>query len=87
MEWTTVIKGLSCLCEGKDKPKDCPCEWRSGEHTCDWNVAKAAIDLAKKQEPIKPVIDIARNRRCPRCFTILKGKYCHECGQGVLWNV
>ena len=45
-----------------------------------------ALELLKEQEAVEPSKDIARNRRCPKCFTILKGKFCHECGQEVKWE-
>lgn len=51
-----------------------------------YNHVSDAIALLKEQEPVEPVKDIARNRRCPKCFTILKGKFCHECGQAVKWE-
>lgn len=42
-----------------------------------------ALELLKEQEAVEPVTDQLRNRRCPKCNTILKGRYCHECGQAV----
>lgn len=35
---------------------------------------------------LDPVIDRSRNRRCPNCNTILKGKYCYECGTRVKYE-
>ena len=49
MDREKVIKALGCFCDS-DGPDDCPCEFRFGDHTCDWNVAKAAIELLKEQE-------------------------------------
>ena len=49
------------------------------------NVEKAYV-LLKGQRPKKPVIDEFRNKHCPRCTAVLKGKYCHECGQAVKMN-
>lgn len=43
-------------------------------------IAKKIIELLNEEAP---VIDSSRNRRCPQCNTILKGRFCHECGQGV----
>lgn len=50
------------------------------------NIAEEALSLLKKQEAVYPIKDIARNKRCPKCFTILKGKFCHKCGQAVKWD-
>lgn len=44
------------------------------------------IKLLKEQEAVYPIKDIARNRRCPKCFSILKGKFCYDCGQAVKWD-
>ena len=41
------------------------------------------VALLKEQEAVEPSKDIVGNRRCPKCFTILKGKFCHKCGQAV----
>lgn len=45
--------------------------------------ASEAVMLLGKQEPVPYLVDRSRNRRCPKCKTILKGRYCHECGQAV----
>ena len=42
--------------------------------------------LKEQDEPVEPLTDELRNRICPKCNTVLKGKYCHECGQPVLWE-
>lgn len=44
-----VIKALGCSC-GQPSMPECPCEFRKGEHSCDWNVAEAAIALLKEQD-------------------------------------
>jgi hypothetical protein len=48
--------------------------------------AEFALVLLKRQEPIDPIIDKKRNRLCPNCCAVLKGRFCHECGQAVLWD-
>lgn len=37
------------------------------------------------KQALDPIVDKVRHRRCPKCNTILKGRYCHECGQAVKW--
>ena len=50
---------------------------------CHGTVLDDAIDLLKRQQKMKPITDNMRNYRCPRCNVILKGRFCHECGQAV----
>lgn len=45
-----------------------------------------ALSLLKKQEPAEPILDSFLHKRCPSCRALLKGKYCHECGQAVKWE-
>ena len=40
----------------------------------------------EEEEILEPIIDRARNRKCPKCNTVLKGKYCHECGARVRYE-
>lgn len=47
---------------------------------------KWAKERMKEQEAVYPIKDIARNKRCPKCFSILKGKFCYDCGQAVKWE-
>lgn len=42
--------------------------------------------LLKLQEAVEPILDSFLHKRCPSCRTLLKGKYCHECGQAVKWE-
>lgn len=45
-----------------------------------------ALAILKEQEAVEPITDKGRNRLCPKCKTILKGRFCHECGQEVKWE-
>lgn len=53
---------------------------------CHGTVLDDAIELLKRQQRIEPVTDKLRNRRCPKCDTVLKGRFCYECGQAVKWD-
>jgi len=44
------------------------------------------LALLKEQEPAEPILDSFLHKRCPSCRALLKGKYCHECGQAVKWE-
>ena len=48
--------------------------------------ANDAIELLKDHVAMEPLHDRSRNMRCPMCKTILKGRFCHECGQEVKWH-
>ena len=61
-------------------------EYKSAKAKEYCDIAEDALSLLKKQEAVYPIKDIVRNKRCPKCFTILKGKFCHECGQAVKWE-
>ena len=91
-----VIKALECR-KNADKRCGNPCEETGICHyakavrdingeiyrpfICDRErICTDALALLKEQEPIT---DRMRNRICPNCGTILKGRYCHECGQAV----
>ena len=56
-------------------------DYLSGQYRKALNMAIDA--LLKDRDAVEPITDIARNRRCPKCLTILKGKFCHVCGQEV----
>jgi hypothetical protein len=79
--------------------------WLEGLMEDDWRmyhsdsevqtIAKAALDLLKEQEPVKPKTDDAwpsRIKVCGACGTCLfevgdyKPKYCSECGRMVDWH-
>jgi hypothetical protein len=60
------------------------CVFQNG--SCEKDLLADALTLLKEQEAVEPCKDIARNRRCPNCYSILKGKFCHECGQAVKWD-
>ena len=49
-------------------------------------IAIAAFELLKEQEPVEPILDSFLHKRCPSCKTLLKGKYCHGCGQAVKFD-
>lgn len=44
-------------------------------------IVMAVLELLRDQEAIT---DEFRILRCPRCNAVLKGKFCHECGQAVV---
>jgi hypothetical protein len=43
-------------------------------------------ELLKGQEPVEPILDSFLHKRCPSCKTLLKGRFCHECGKAVKWE-
>lgn len=42
--------------------------------------------LLKRFEPIKPMKDVFKNNRCPRCSHLVDNHYCGECGQKLDWS-
>ena len=64
-------------------------DWQVREMMDPEKCRREAMDFANEnteREPMEPIMDRVRNRRCPRCNTILKGRFCHECGQEVKWH-
>ena len=57
------------------------------------NIAKAALELLKEQEPVEPRIQTSGSgvtwwNVCGSCQTAINpnDKYCHECGRAVKWE-
>ena len=50
------------------------------------HILNDAFAMLKEQEPIEPILDSFLHKRCPSCKTLLKGRFCHECGQAVKWE-
>ena len=44
------------------------------------------LAVLKEQEPVEPILDSFLHKRCPSCKTLLKGRFCHECGKLVRWE-
>lgn len=49
-------------------------------------IMRKAYALLKEQEAVEPILDGFLHKWCPSCRKLLKGKYCHECGQAVKWE-
>ena len=45
-----------------------------------------AIDVLELVRPVEYKRNHKRDRICPKCNTVLKGPFCHECGQPVIWD-
>lgn len=51
-----------------------------------FEAVEVLIELLKKQEAVEPIIDSFLHKRCPSCKTMIRGRFCHECGQAVKWE-
>jgi hypothetical protein len=51
----------------------------------DW-AKEMAEELLKRDIRMAPVTDHVRSKRCPVCMVILKGRYCQDCGQAVIYD-
>ena len=83
-----VIRGLGCSCGGDELPGDCPCEWRTEENTCDWNVASAAIELLRKTQKEVKKLRLENNKARKklhimynRCISFIGSANCAMCKQ------
>lgn len=54
--------------------------------SCEKDLLADALELLEEKEPMEPTMDHVRNMRCPKCNTVLKGRFCYECGQEVIWH-
>ena len=88
MDREKVIKGLEC-CTKWDSCSDCPYqtpnEYDISE--CTESLHKDALELLKKQMPIKPSSE-HHLFLCPMCKNTLfrEQKFCHECGKRIEWE-
>lgn len=91
MDRETVKTGFELCANGEpckgEKFLKCPFSPRNNaEQNCGVTMARNALELLEEQEPVDPKTDKMRNRICPKCNTVLRGRFCHECGQAVKWE-